>query len=297
MKVFLTVLFEIILNKLGVIQFEGEPENIEIVVNEQTFKISKADYLKAQDDKKLTIKDENVLFFTKADYDTRTKNLETIKYNEGKTAGVEMLAKDLKKTFALEDIEGKDLKVIVETYAERKLKDAKLPKDEKIKEHETTITQLRANLTALETEKNTLTETFTKKEQALQINNTLSLLVPEGAVNENITRSDVIALFRANGYDAMIQEGKIIATKNGEVLKNLRTLEPVELKDVMNNFVTEKNLIKKDGGRGEGDHTGEGAAGTWEAFLKEMEKKGVAQGSAEFQKEMQLRLKNKTLKM
>lgn len=297
-------ILEVFLNRLGVIQHDAAPENIEIVINDTKVSISKEDFAKAIETKSLAIKDENLMVFNKPDYETRTKNIETQKYNEGKTAGVEMTAKEIKKKYALEDIEGKDLGVLFETYADRKIKAANIPADKKVIEHEKTISELQDNLKKLTTDNETLisekeqiANDFKQKEYQLQIDNTLNLLVPEASVTETLTRKDIIALFRSNGFDAKMVDGKIVAVKDNEVVKHSVTLEPLSLKDVLTKFVNDKKLIPTEGGRGAGDNTGGDTAGSWEAFVKEMEAKGINQGSAKFQEEQSKRIKNKTLKV
>jgi hypothetical protein len=294
---FLSVVFEFIANKIGMIQFEGEPAEIEISVNDTTFKVTQADFAKAIEQKKLLIKDDNTMIFEKPDYETRLKNIEELKYKEGKRAGVEMLAKDLKKSKGLEDIEGKDIEALFETYAERKIKAAKLPESEKLKDAEKIIGELRTNLNKLETDNKTLISDYTKKEQQFVINNTLAILIPDAAVTPKLSRTDIMALFRANGYDASVMDGKVVATKDGEIIKHGITLEPTPLKDVIYQFVNDKDLIKKEGGRGAGDDTGISGFGTWDAFVKEMVDKGIMMGSQKFQDEQNLRIKNKTLKV
>ena len=54
-------------------------------------------------------------------------------YNEGKVAGVEIRAKEIKEKFNI-DIEGKDFDKIFTTYGENVLKDAKIEPDKKLKE-------------------------------------------------------------------------------------------------------------------------------------------------------------------
>ena len=311
----ITVIFEFLLNRFGLIQFEGEPENIEISVNEQKFTVPKADFLKAAEAKKIAIKDEKLLIFAKKDYDLRTANLESTKYNEGKKAGSEITAKEIrdyakeKYNLDIDAHEDKDYKNLLEKMEAKIIIDAKIPVDKKVQEHEKTIGELRGNLTKLQgeneqlkSEKEQIANDYIQKEHQLEINNTLNLLVPEKAVTETQTRRDVIALFRANGYDAKMIDGKIVAVNynkdpKGEVVKHPITLEPEPLQKVLTDFVTAKKLIIVEGGRGNGDNTGNDTAGTWDAFIKEMADKGIQTGSEKFAKEQQLRIKNKTLKM
>ena len=111
-----------------------------------------------------------------------------------------------------------------------------------------------------------------------------------------MTRKDVIALFRANGYDAKMIDGKICAidyNKNpeGEVVKHPVTLEPEPLGKILNAFVDAKKLIPMGAGRGAGDDIGSETAGTYEAFEKLMATKNIFPGSEKFNTEMKAHIK------
>ena len=249
MIAFLSNIFEMIIHKFGIIGFEEPPtDNIELVLNDNTkFTISKADILKAVDSKTFAIKDDNIMIFTKPDFETRTKNIELEHTGLGKKAGREVLAKEIrdyakeKYGLSVDAHEDKDYKSLLEKLTAKTIKDANLPIDKKVQEHEKTIGELRGNLTQLQadneqlkSEKEQIANDFKQKEYQLEINNTLNLLVPEKAITDTMTRKDVIALFRANGYDAKMIDGKICAidyNKNpeGEVVKHPVTLEPEPL--------------------------------------------------------------------
>jgi hypothetical protein len=310
----MSIVFEYILSKMGFIQFIDEPQDIEVSVNDNTFKISAADFAKAVELKKLQIKDESTIIFKKDDYELRTKNQDAAKYEEGKKAQAGMTAKEIRDYAAekyqieVDAHEDKDYKKLLEKITKKIAADAKIPESQKLTEYEKTVAQLRENLTkseekALLAEKRVLeVETgFKQKEHQLEVNNTLNLTVPETAISDTMTRRNFIAIWRSEGFDAKMIEGKIVAVDynkkaDGEIVKNPVTLEALPLKEVLAKFADEKKMTAKSEGRGAGDATG-GTAGTWEAFVKEMADKGVKTGSEAFQKEQNMRIKNKTLKM
>ena len=155
---------------------------------------------------------------------------------------------------------------------------------------------LKADNEQLKSEKEQIANDFKQKEYQLEINNTLNLLVPEKAITDTMTRKDVIALFRANGYDAKMIDGKICAidyNKNpeGEVVKHPVTLEPEPLGKILNAFVDAKKLIPMGAGRGAGDDIGSETAGTYEAFEKLMATKNIFPGSEKFNTEMKAHIK------
>lgn len=244
-----------------------------------------------------SIKSDGHLIFTKEDDEKRIKNLGKPQYEAGKTAALEMKAKEWKEKHPeLKDIEGKDLDIMIEKLAEARVAGAKIPANEKITQYEKDLKILRENLQKEADEKTSLKSTYEKEKQSFQVNQHLFSIIPESAINENMDRSDIIALFRAKGYDVVMNEGKFVPTKDGEILKD-KSLEPLNPKDVMNQFITDKKLIVIEGGTGDKDKTGGGAVGSYEAFVLEMSKKDIAEGCEAFNREMQSRIKNKTLKV
>lgn len=311
---FMSVVFEFILNKMGFIQFTSEPEDIEINVNDNVFKVSAADFAKAVEQKKLQIKDEKIVLFKKDEYELRQKNFGGEKYNDGKIAGEGMTRKEIRdyaaETFKIEvdPHEDKDYKSLLKKVVDKISKDAKIPESQKLIEYEKIVGQLRENITkseerALLAEKRVLEveSGFKQKEHQLEVRNILNSTVPETALSETFTRNNFIAIWKSEGFDAKMIDGKIVAVNynnnpEGEVVKHGVTLEPMPLKEVLEKFAEEKKFNKPTGGRAEGDKV-TNTAGTWDAFVKEMKDKGVNPGSETWQKEQSSRIKNKTLKM
>ena len=219
---------EFIGRSFRLLNFLPDNDKVIITVNDSKIEVSKEEYSKAIKKGELQIKDENTLVFKKPDYETRLKNIETEHYNNGKTAALEMKGKDLKKKYNI-DIEGKDIDSIVEAYAESKVKAAKIPESEKLTKYEKDIEQLRSNLAKEQQEKADIQKQYETKEQRMRIDNALLMAIPEKAVNENMTRSDRVALFKNAGYDLAIVDGKTVVTHNGEVIKNTITLEPLSI--------------------------------------------------------------------
>ena len=287
---------EFIGRSFRLLNFLPDNDKVIITVNDSKIEVSKEEYSKAIEKGELQIKDENTLVFKKPDYETRLKNIETEHYNNGKTAALEMKGKDLKKKYNI-DIEGKDIDSIVEAYAESKVKAAKIPESEKLTKYEKDIDQLRSNLAKEQQEKADIQKQYETKEQRMRIDNALLMAIPEKAVNENMTRSDRVALFKNAGYDLAIVDGKTVVTLNGDVQKNTITLEPLSISEVISKFADDKKWIETDGGRGGKDDTGKNKPGSWEAFLEEMKGKGINPGTQKFIEEQQKRTANKTLQL
>ncbi len=249
-------------------------------------------------EKKETLKIENdkIILFSVDDYNTRIENLKKDEYKKGRKEGVEIEWKETKRKLGIE-IEGKNGDEILDAFRQKVLTDAKIEPNKKITEQDEMIKQLRANLAKEESEKNELKKSFSQKEKENTINSMIFTAIPEKAISETMTRSDVAVLFKGNGYQLDLEEGKEVVKFNGEVLKHTTTLEPLKLSDVMSDFVTKKGLIKSEGGRGAGDDVSKGTPGTLEAFDEEMKAKNILENSPEYVREMNIRIKDKTLKV
>lgn len=241
------------------------------------------------------IKKDDVVIFNKPDFDIRLKNESDSAYIRGKIAGEEMNTKQLRDKFGIE-IDGKDLDKISDAIKTKILKDANIEPDKALKERDSIIEQLRANMAKIEAEKTAITNQFTEKEKKMRLDSLLFSAIPDKAVSDSLSKNDIGALFRSNGFDITEQDGKVVALKNGEVVKNATTLEPLAFNEVVTKFVTDKKLIVIDG-RGAGDGTTKDTPGSIEAFEKEMEAKGLKYGTPEYYSEMNERIKNKTLKL
>jgi hypothetical protein len=86
--------------------------------------------------------------------------------------------------------------------------------------------------------------------------------------------------------------------KNGQVVKDEKTLQPVEPTKFITDEIAKLDLvIKNNGGSGGSDETGGSPEASYDKFVKEMEKAGKPEGTQEFAEEMSKRLKEGTLKM
>lgn len=270
-------------------------ETVKVVFNGQAIELPKETISQGIEKGEISITDEKIKLFTDEELSKREKKIESTSYNKGKVDGVEIEWKETKRKLGIE-IEGKNGDEILNAFKEKVLTDAKIEPSKKISELEQIASQLRTNLQTAEKEKNDLLTNFQNKEKEYKINSLLTTIIPDNAVSETFTKNDVSALFKANGYAIDIQEGKEVALFNGEIVKDEKTLEPLPVKNVMDKFVIEKGFIKKDDGRGEKDKTKDQIkAGSLEAFIKEMEAKGIKHNTEPFIKEMQSRIKDKTL--
>lgn len=267
--------------------------DLKIILNGAEISVPEADVTAAVTAGKLELKNEELILFKKPEFEARIKTESDSGYVRGKIAGEEMLTKEIRKELGVE-VETKDRKIIFEKYKETILKDAKIEPSKALQEKETMIEQLRGNLAKAEEEKTKIQEQFATKEKQLSIDTALFTAIPEKAVSETISKSDIAALFKSNGYSMDIKDGKVVVMNGSDIIKNEKTLEPTPLSEIVSSFVVKKGLLKTEGGRG-GGNEGQDKPGSMESFVKEMETKGHKPGSLEFNKEMVARVKNKTL--
>jgi hypothetical protein len=256
----------------------------EVVVPEQTVTeaITKGE---------LTISNEEIKVFKKPDFETYLENVKKADYENGKVAGVEMQIKAAREKFGL-SFEGKTIDNFAEALTAKN-------KAEFGKEPDKRVIELTNDLEALRGVNANLQNQFTmlqneKKQSEIQAKKTNLILGAIPKENLTIPAEDLAVIFKSR-YDVDFDEtdGKPLIKKDGQVLKSQTTLSPLAISEIMNEFV--KPYVKaNNGGRG-GSHEISGTPGGIEAFIKEMEERGVKAGTPDFNKEMSKRISEKTL--
>lgn len=228
---------------------------------------------------------------TKDDHDQYINNLRNQYADENKKAGLEVAVKNYKSESGLE-FEGKTIEKLAEAITLKAQADAKVEPNTKIEELNKDLKRLKEINEGWETKYNDLNNSTAKQAQQRTI---------DGNILSNITgeltlpKEQIMILFKAE-YEVVEEDGKMVVKKGGETLKNDSNLDPIPLKDIVSKFI-ETFAKKPSGGAGGGDTTGEGKAGSMEAFIKEMEADGKSVGSEEFNVEMQRRIADKTLEV
>lgn len=205
--------------------------------------------IKSESEEDITLQKVNV--FTDNQLQERIQNEKNTSYNEGKTAGVEMLVKDKKKELGYE-FEGKDFNSLL-TYHENKVKEAFEKPDKKVIELTNDLEKMKKahqiELENITNEKNGLIS----KVNALHTKTSLMNIIPQ---NTTLAKDDLITLFNAN-YQVEQEDGKTVVKLNGETLKDATTASPLPLNDVFINWATEKKYISGTPGRGRGNDGGD----------------------------------------
>jgi hypothetical protein len=186
-------------------------------------------------------------------------------YSEGSTASIEMFIKDQKKTLGLE-FEGKDPNKLIEALSAKVLADAKLEPSAALKEKDSMIAGLRANLATIEAEKATLASTASK----IRLDSTILRAIPQNL--NGIEPEEVLAAMRLKGFNFEEKDGVVVASKDGVTVADI-ALKPLPVSDVISGYAKERKWIAENDtdkkGRGAGSST---PRGTTPAKLSEAQK-------------------------
>lgn len=239
---------------------------------------------------------------TKDEETTFTANIEADKksrYDSGVEKGekeaVLRTAKEL--GFEIADDKAKKIDNLLPLYKDHVIKEANIEPNTKIATLETELNTVRTNYKSLETEHNDLKTNIEKEKQQFKVDKDILASIPKENVEYNVPEDDLLYLIkRKHKFD--LQDGKTIALgPDGQPIKSGATLEPKPLNEVLIEII-KPYIAKRKGGTGEEDYTpGQDQEGSYEAFVKEMEKAGHKPGSEKFQLEMKKRVANNTLSL
>lgn len=239
--------------------------------------------IESQESVKIDIPELEV--FKKDEYNTRIENLKTTFQKQG----ADFQIKEMKEKLGL-DFEGKTLDKFSEAFKSKVLKEASIEPDQKVKELNSDIEKLRANLLEKDTQIQNIETSYKKKETQRSIKDQLLSKIN---IETSIPKDDVLLILQSK-YEIDLENDSLVFKQNGEVVKNKTTLSPLGADEVMSQFLP-TYAKEATGGKGKGDDTGKFKAGTLEAFTSEMNQKGIKTGSQEFNKEMSKRISDKTL--
>lgn len=234
---------------------------------------------------------------TKEEQSTYESNLDSerkAKYDDGVEVGEKRGVKSAMEKFGINlDEKAKTVDNFAEAFKAKIIEETGKEPSQKIQELQNDNEKLRTNYTALESDFNTFKQDVTLKQQAATIDKAVNEAIPD---NNLLIGKDEISLIFKNRFDLNLNEsGNLEIKKDGEVLKNTTTLNPLGVTDVMNDFI--KPYVKvPEGGTGEGDKIGDKKS-SYDSFVTEMGNKGIREGSAEFQREANQRQKDGTLEL
>lgn len=212
-------------------------------------------------------------FLTQEQEDTIKDNHGKTRYDVGRTAEREIVYKDLSREIGLEK-PIKNHKDFVEAYKNLIIEEAKIEPNKKIEEYQNSISNLQGVIKERDSKIHGMETEFKGRQMKLDA----KAFIPEIPETLGITKDDATNLFFMSHE---VKEDGIY--KNGSILKD--TLEtPIDLKEAVSSFVSEKGWNKKPAGRGggAGGKRTEGVAPkTEEEFEAMLKEKGISPSSQE----------------
>lgn len=208
-------------------------------------------------------------------------NLKKTAYEEGKGAGSEMFAKDLKRKFNIE-AEGKTVDTLYKHVNSKVLADAGKEVEPKIRELETSLEALQKKYETDVSAKEDQLKGYEAKLKDASLTSMLVQQAPQGLTG--IKPSQAVTLFKAEHQLDFDENGGVVIKKNGTVLKD--DLEkPLNYNEVFNSYLKQNNWLGAEGRGGKDDPGGTSTEfKTVDDAFKHMEAKGIDPGSAQGQK-------------
>jgi predicted hydrocarbon binding protein len=213
------------------------------------------------------------------------EELETIKdnhgktrYDAGKTAGSEMLLKDLSEKVGFSEAV-KDGETFVKNFKNNILDEAKVEPNKKVTELESSLGALRNKLIQKDSEFESLQSSVKVEKTRLEAQS----YIPELPESLGLKKSEAANLL-LNGVE--FKEDGIY--KNGSLLKD-NMEKPISMEDYISSSVSERGWGKAPTGRGGGSGASGGVSGsswkpkTMEEFESVIKEKGLHPGSADAQ--------------
>lgn len=222
-----------------------------------------------------------VSVFTAEEITKRDESVKSAGYKEGKGAAVEMLVKEYREKLDLK-FEGKDPEKLVEAIREKTLADAKVEPNKKIEELNGVIAKLQDNVKTFEAEKQTLVSQI----NASKTDSKLLSLFPANR-NPLLKDEEYLNMIK-NEYTFAEEDGKTVVKKSGEIVRDSKTQTPLEPKDVITGYFTERKWTD-EGVEGRQGRGGAGDTGKPGIHLKlsqlasDWEKSGKSTQGVEFQ--------------
>lgn len=217
--------------------------------------------------------------------ETELQTVKSNSYKEGKKAGVEMEVDELKKELGY-DFQGKTIKGLIDFNKKKVLEDAKIEPEKKVTELQEKLTTVQNSYKQLETKlaekDNEVATTKTKSEVFKHIPSF-------GDEGPAFDQEDVYNMMRTKGFEFKIEEGKVVAYKDGKQVQD-KLSNPTDVKEVVNGFLMEKKLITEEkviAGRGDKTHKQTSKFATLSELKKHYQEQGKNLLGSEFSEAVQ----------
>lgn len=233
-------------------------------------------------DKEVALEIPELSFFTSEELSTRDTNQKKLGYTEGKDAGLEIFIKEQRTKHGL-DFEGKDPDKFVTAFQAKILADAKIEPNQKLQEKDAVIAKLQTNIQEFEKKYNAEAQ----RVKQLGTKSKLLSVIPSGLP---VDQEEVLLSAQARGIVFEEDEsGKIVAKRNGEVIRDEKTQAEKDYKVVLTDYITERKWAPVTGGEppkggrgGNSDRTPASISKMSEAEA-EWKAQGKSPNSSEFQ--------------
>jgi hypothetical protein len=160
-----------------------------------------------------------------------------------------MAIKEARKNNGLE-FEGKTIENLVKAAIEKGKSEAGVKPNEALKEKEQMIANLQKTIEEIEQQKENELNKLKGELTQVQTNQFLNSLIPDN-LDTPLSKSDLSVLIK-NDIQIIEKDGKKQFVKNGEILRDSKTQNPLDGKTVINNWLSEKNIMEKQEQSGRG---------------------------------------------
>lgn len=226
------------------------------------------------------------VFLDKTAYEERIANVK----KESATVAIETAVKEQRNNLGL-DFQGKTIENLVSAIKAKTELENKIEPDEKYKTLKSDFDGLVSKLNEKDTEFNSFKTQIEKTNLLNEIKNEFTKHIPDNVL---VSKSTIFTEAKEKGFSFEKEEGNIVIKDSaGNILKDAN-YSPITVKDWVSSFSV-PYLAKPEGGKGKGDETGDGKAGSFEAFMKESERQGW--DASKQNAEMAKRISNGTLKI
>lgn len=236
---------------------------------------------------------EDLTVFNKAELDTLKRNT----YDPAKKAGEEMLIKEMKKKHGLE-FTGEDPDKLVEALQKKVKAEVDLNPDARIVELTKTVESTKKALAKA----NETADHFKSQMENFQVDTKLLAMLPNN--RSEVMSNDEFLNLTKNAIKIETRDGKEVAIRNGAVVVNEKTQEPIAPSEVINGYFKErKGWLKEEAAAGGGNGLGRGGGNSQHLGLKgkyskvsqleaELEAEKISPNGEEYTKRIQAAMKD-----
>lgn len=163
---------------------------------------------------------------------------------------IEMAIKEARNSLGLE-FEGKTIENLAKAAIEKGKQEAGIKPSEALKEKDSIIEKLQKTIQDVESDYKTKLESKENELSQIRTNQNIYSLIPDN-LDTNLSKKDLAILFK-NDVQIVEQDGKLLYKQNGEVLRDTKTQNPLSGENVINNWLSNKNIMTKQEGKGRAD--------------------------------------------